>query len=187
MPAEHDEPLDPQLATAVAALRNAPPGADLWPAIARRLEPRRPRGTIVLPWPAALAAALVLAALGAGGVLLVRRAPVPASSSGPQTIAAAPGGMAPAIAAGYSAADTTLLKAIGDLERAVRANVTQLDPGAQTALQQSLALVDQAIAQARTEHRAAPDDPAAARYVTTMLRKKLDVLQTISRLTANRS
>ncbi len=95
--------------------------------------------------------------------------------------------MAPAIAAGYSAADTTLLKAIGDLERAVRANVTQLDPGAQTALQQSLALVDQAIAQARTEHRAAPDDPTAARYVTTMLRKKLEVLQTISRLTANRS
>ncbi len=186
MPADHDE-LDPQLGTAVAALRNTPPDGDLWPGISRRLHPRRPRGTIVLPWPAALAAGLALAALGAGGVLLVRRSALPGSPSARQAVAAAPVGMAPAVAAGYSAADTTLLKAISDLERAVRANASQLDPGAQTALQQSLGVVDQAIAQARAEHRAAPDDPVTARYVTAMLRKKLDVLQTISQLTANRS
>ncbi len=186
MSADHDE-LDPALAQAVAALRNAPPPADLWPGIAQRLRPRRPRGTVVMAWPVALAAGLVLAALGAGGALLWRRAAVPAPIASTQRLAATQPRGPRSMDAAYSAADTTLLAAIGDLEQAVRAAMAQLSPQAQAGVARSLTAVDGAIAQARAERRAAPADPEAARYLTAMLRKKLDVLQTISRLTADRS
>lgn len=172
---------DPALDAAIRSLRDAPPAADLWPEIAPRLAPRRARGTILLRWPTALAAGLTIAVVTAGGTALwLRRAPsavpVAAGAGGPRLSEAH-----------YSAADSTLASAIGDLEHQVRATAAQLDAPTRDGILRSLSTLDQAIADANARLRQAPNDPVASRYLTTTLRRKLDALRTVSELTAHRS
>ena len=76
-----------------------------------------------------------------------------------------------------------LARAVNDVEQVVRASYPQMNPSARAGVQQSLAALDRAIAQAPQRERAAPDDPRAARYLTGALRKKLQVLRTVQNLT----
>ncbi|HEY3935358.1 MAG TPA: hypothetical protein VGL65_12160 [Gemmatimonadales bacterium] len=186
---DHDN--DPHLADAIASLKDTPPSTDLWPGIARQLEPRPSRGMIQLRWPVAIAAGLVIAiATSAGTAIalhLIRGAP---TSPAGTTVAANPAsGKVPSatIAASFAPADSALASAIDDLERAVRANLDHLDPEARTSVNQSLSLLDQAIAQAAARQNAAPDDPRVANYLTSTLRKKLQLLRTVSELTRRES
>lgn len=174
-----DEPLDPILAEAVDSLRDRQPARDLWPEIAPRLSPRRPKGSVLLRWPTALAAGIAIAVLSAGGttMLLRRHATVPAGAAAATSV----------VPVAWSSADSTLERAITDLERSLRATMGQLDEPARAGINRSLAVLDQAIADAAARRAATPDDPRAGRYLTSTLRKKLDVLRTVSTLTAHRS
>ena len=170
---------DPHLAEAIARLRDTQPEIDLWPGIARQLEPRRGRGTVTMRWPVALAAGItIVVASSAGTMALLRRAAPADSTAAPRaSVAATPA------AAQLTPEDAALARAIDELERAVRANLDHLDPEARGSVNRSLQLLDQAIAQAAARHSAAPDDPRIAQYLTTTLRKKLDLLRTVSQLT----
>ncbi len=175
------EPLDPRLAEAISALRDRAPTADLWPGIAPRLTRRRPRGSVLLRWPTALAAGVTIALVSAGGTLLLLRdrsvaVPPAATRNTPALLPTA-----------YTAADSTLGSAIRDLEGALRASLPALDSTTRLGIERSLATLDNAIADAARRRAATPDDPHAERYLTSTLRRKLDVLRTVSTLTARRS
>ena len=177
-----DDPVDPGLGEAIARLRDQLPDQDLWPHIARQLEPRRPRGTLLIRWPTALAAGLALVlASSAGTGMLLRRAHTADSVA---TAAPAP---APSIAASYAPGDAALARSANDLEKVVRSTLPHVDPQARTAIDQALTLLDSAIAQATARQQAAPDDQRAARFLTSTLRKKLQLLRTVSELTRHQS
>ena len=175
-----DLPPDPLLTDAIGRLRDTGPAADLWPGIASQLAPRRPRGTLLLRWPVALAAGLVLVVATSAGTALVLRH----SRNEPATADAAQAGVATAamVTASFAPGDAALARAIDDLERVVRSSVDRLDPAARLSVHQSLVALDAAIAQAAARQTAAPGDPAAGRYLTSTLRKKLQLLRTVSEL-----
>ncbi|MGH7523941.1 MAG: hypothetical protein ACREK8_06515 [Gemmatimonadales bacterium] len=171
--------VDPQLAEAISRLRDTQPGADLWPAIAGKLTPRHPRGVLLIRWPVAIAAGLVIAAATAAGTALVLRQD--AESRAPTNTAdvSAPASI---VTASFAPDDAALARAIGDLERAVRSSIGRLNPDARRSVNESLTALDAAIAQAAARESAAPSDPTAARYLTSTLRKKLQLLRTVSQL-----
>jgi hypothetical protein len=172
---------DARLAEAVARLRDTQPPDDLWPGISRKLTPRHPRGILLIRWPVALAAGLVIAAATATSTaILLHRTPAVDST----TVAAAPGAQTSAIVtASFAPGDAALAHAINDLELAVRASMGHLDADARNSVNQGLNALDAAIAQAAARQSAAPGDPGAARYLTSTLRKKLQLLRTVSQLT----
>lgn len=175
--------LDPRLAEAIGGLRDEAPAEDLWPRIAPRLAMRRPAGTLLVRWPTALAAGLAIAVASMGGTwaMLQRGGTVaPLADSGAAlTVTPAATAEAPA--------DVALTRAIDELERLITRNEAGLDSTARAGITQSLATLDAAIAQATARRRAAPDDPRAARYLTSTLQRKLDVLRTVTTLTTGRS
>jgi hypothetical protein len=178
-----DDPRDPRLESAIAALRDSPPPLDLWPGIARTLHPRRPRGTLLVRWPVALAAGLAIATLtSATTVIWLHHQAAPAS---PGAIASLPTPTpTPLVSASFAPADAALAQAISQLESVVRMQLATVAPGPRTAVDSSLAALDRAVAQAAARQAAAPNDPDAADYLTSTLRKKLQVLRTVSHLTA---
>jgi hypothetical protein len=180
-----DDPLDPMLGEAISRLRDTHPDQDLWPHIARQLEPVRPHGTLVIRWPTALAAGLVIAiATSASTAVLLRHHLAPDST---KTIATTVSPALSTVAASFAPGDAALARATDDLERVVRASLGQLDPEARTTVTKTLTMLDQAIAQAAERQIAAPDDPHAAKYLTSTLRKKLQLLRTVSELTQRQS
>lgn len=175
--ANDPEPLDPRLATAINELRDRPPENDLWPAIAPRLMTRRPKGTLLLRWPTALAAGIAIALLSAAGTMLMIRREGTVRATEP----------APITSVAFTAADSSLERAILELERSVRASMTQLDDPARIGIVRGLAALDNAIATAAAQCMAAPGDTQAEHDLTSSLRKKLSVLRSVSALTARRS
>jgi hypothetical protein len=172
--------LDPVLAEAITRLRDTQPADDLWPGISRKLAPRHPRGMLVIRWPTALAAGLVIAAATAASTaILLHRSP----GSDSTAVAASTVQTAAIVTASFAPGDAALAHAINDLEVAVRASMTHLDPAARSSVNQGLTALDAAIAQAAARQTAAPGDPGAARYLTSTLRKKLQLLRTVSQLT----
>ena len=178
-----DDPLDPALGQAISRLGDSHPGQDLWPHIARQLEPRRPRGTLMVRWPTALAAGLAIAVTTSASTAVLLRSRATARTA---AAAAAPTPLS-TVAASFAPGDAALAHAVDDLERAVRGSLVQLDPEARTAVDRTLTMLDATIAQAAERQLAAPDDPRAAKYLTSTLRKKLQLLRTVSELTQRQS
>ncbi len=178
----HDdtEPLDPVLREAITNLRDTPPASDLWATIAPRLSMRRPKGSILLRWPAALAAGVAIALVSAGGTHYLMRVQ-------PTTRAAVTSTTTPVTTVAYSAADSTLESAIRQLEGSLRSTMAQLDAPTRQGISRSLDVLDRAIAEAAARRASAPDDLRAENYLTNTLRKKLGVLRTVSTLTARQS
>ena len=172
--------LDPGLGDAIAQLRDTHPDQDLWPKIAKQLEPRQPRGTVLMRWPTALAASIALVAVSAAGTgyVMHRQTRAEKAISG-ITVSAVPAPM--------NAGDAALARAVGELEKAVTSTLNQLDPEARTTVTKTLTMLDDAIAQATARQTATPDDPRAAKFLTSTLRKKLQVLRTLSSLTQQQS
>lgn len=183
MATEHGE-LDPRLAEAIMGLRDTAPAEDLWPAIAPHLEPRRLRATLRLRWPTALAAGLTIVVASVGGTLAVLQRNQPPH---PEVVLPNSTGLPGISAALASPADTTLESAIVQLEATLKSLENQLDPESRASLTRSLLVLDQAIADASAQRRAEPDDARAARYLTATLRKKLDVLRTVTVLASTRT
>lgn len=186
MDTDHDAPLDPRLRQAIATLRDTPPAEDLWPAIAPRLAPRRPAGTLLLRWPTAIAAGLVIASASIGGTLILLRSGTAASPSA-STAQAALATPASSVAATHTPADQALQQAIGQLEARLTNSEAAIDPQTRAGIRASLAAMDRAIADAATRQRAMPDDSRTAQYLTSALQKKLEVLRTVTRRTVIRT
>jgi hypothetical protein len=136
---DHDHPDDqtrpPSLDAHLAALpRELPPARDLWAGIDARLT-RTERGP--RRWPLALAAGIVLAALGA--VVGARLAP----PAGPApTVAAVPpaaSGLVPARLKGTEDAEYLATRAA--LEKTYRERIALLAPGTRARIEQDLALI----------------------------------------------
>lgn len=183
MATDHDEPLDPRLRDAIATLRDSAPAEDLWPEIVPHLAPRHPAGTLLLRWPSAIAAGLVIASASIGGTLLIQRGAGAVPAGAPVVVAPEPGGTA---LAAFTPADAALQQAIQELEMVLGNAETALDPKTREGITESLKALDQAIADAATRQRALPEDPRLARYLTTTLQKKLGVLRAVTQRTAIR-
>jgi hypothetical protein len=175
--------LDPRLAERIRGLRDTAPERDLWQDIAPRLTPRRPKGTLLVKWPLALAAGVALVVATAAGTMAVLRHRAPAT---PTPVASALGSL-PIASVAFTPADSALALAIRDVEARIRTGLAQLDPATRLDVERSLATLDHAIEDAALERRAAPDDPGADRFFTSTLRKKLSALRTIADLTTSRS
>ena len=181
---ERNDELDPQLASAIAALEDREPEADLWPGIAGRIAPRRPR-MLKLRWPVAAAAALALVAGSAAVTTLLTRNTAPATVVA--GIPAEPAGGLPVLPAGYDEAAATLTAAIERVEQAYAAAAPSLRAEVREEIAASLDALDAAINDARARADAAPSDLGAARYLTRAMQRKLDVLETAATMASQRS
>jgi hypothetical protein len=151
-----------------------PPSRDLWPGVAARIGAGPSRRRISFSVPQLLAAGIALAVLSGGGAWLLHPAAGGLASTGstsaplalPVSTAGSPGTVVP-----------TYASAVDDLERILAEGRGRLDSTTVRVLEQNLALIDQAIAQAQ---RAVAADSANA-YLNTHLaetmRRKIDLLR----------
>ncbi len=172
--------LDPRLGDAIGRLRDTHPDQDLWPKIAKQLEPRRPRGTVLIRWPIALAASVALVATSAACTSFLLHRQTRAEKAISSIVVAS-------VPSTLNANDAALARAVNDLEKAVAGTLNQLGPEARATVTKTLTMLDDAIAQATARQTATPDDPRAAKFLTSTLRKKLQVLRTLSSLTQQQS
>lgn len=185
MGTDMDDPIDPRLADALGRLRDTPPAADLWPEIAPRLVRRLPRGSVLLRWPTAIAAGLLIAvASGAGTALLLDRGNVtpPAADVASGTLPATS-----VVTVAETSADAALQRAIQDLEGVFDHAAASLAPETRAGIRESLTALDRAINDAAAQQRAIPTDPRLARYLTSVLQRKLEVLQQVTQRTMIRT
>lgn len=174
-----------RLVRRAAALDDRPPTTDLWTGIAARiaapdladvvpLTSRRRRFAFSVPQLAAAAVALMVVSAGATAVLLPRAsAPAVATDSTPllRTVAF-PGDVA------LQSYDT----AIRDLEAALATRRSQLDTATVRVVEQSLAVIDVAIRQARAALARDPDNLYLNDHLQRSLDRKLELLRTVATL-----
>lgn len=182
---DNDPELDPKLSDAIARLRDAQPERDLWPHIARHLAPRHARGTLLMRWPTALAAgiAIILATSASTAYFMHRQSNAESAIAG--VVASQPGNAPPAVT--LDSNEIALARAVNDLEHAVKGSLNQLDPEARATVTKTLSMLDDAIAQATARQAAAPEGFRAAKFLANTLRKKLQLLRTVSELTKRQS
>lgn len=187
------------LRAVVAAARGVgeePPTWDLWPGIARRLEARRPEPHVVsiesrrraprrfsFSIPQLAAASLAVALLSAAAVWMTIReggtplgpSPVtsPAGSGAPVTEVSDTEDSVPPGVAEYEAA-------IADLERLL--DQAGIDPETREAIDENLAVIDQAIRQTRRALEEDPNDVYLNTHLASTMQRKIDVLQGAARL-----
>ncbi|HEY6867840.1 MAG TPA: zf-HC2 domain-containing protein [Candidatus Eisenbacteria bacterium] len=162
------------------------PAADLWPGIAARLKPRRSplrlpsffspgwRLSVSAPQLAAAALALVLLSSGTVWLVLARRpAPLPVAPAITRT-----GPDATVAEFGFARYDA----AIAELERTLSAHRRQLDPATVRVVEDNLATIDRAIAQARAALAADPSNPYLNDHVADQMRRKVDLLRQVTAL-----
>jgi anti-sigma factor RsiW len=174
-----------------AALADAPPDRDLWPAIAARVSaPPAPwRGTLLfrrlvsarrfsftLPQLAAASLAIMLLS---GGVVWMAQSGDPRADFEPlsaDTNAAAPR------AAVVNASDVQYDEAVADLEQTLEAGRTRLDPATVRILEENLASIDRAIDQSRRALAADPANVYLNRHLADARQRKLSLLRRASAL-----
>ena len=158
---------------------HAPP-RDLWPGIASRIGStsagvRRTARKWSFSSPQLAAAAVALMTLSGGAVWLAR-----SSVSAPPTIPVAtevsPGSTPAAIHASRSAAQS-YAAAVDDLERVLAGGRGQLDSTTVRVIEQNLAVIDRAIAQAQRALNADPANLYLNTHLAETMRRKLDLLR----------
>ncbi|MGH7510655.1 MAG: zf-HC2 domain-containing protein [Gemmatimonadales bacterium] len=163
------------------------PGRDLWPGIAARIgarAPARPEMVDLTSWRAAgrwtfslpqLAAAGIALMLLSGGTVWLLRSP--ATSPAPAPVATTfSGSPAPAINASHSVA-RSYTAAIADLEGVLAQGREQLDTATVRVIEQNLAVIDRAIAQAQRALEADPANLYLNTHLAETMRRKLDLLR----------
>lgn len=175
-----------ELVEAAALLPDVPPERDLWPGIEGRLRPRAvapvaappdaeagvislaSRRRIVMTVPQLVAAALALVLFSVSGVWLALAAPEP----GPLVTASAPeAGATPVVFT------VEYERAVAELEAEFDLRRPTLDPETIRVVERNLAIIDQAIGDAR---RALESDPASVflnSHLADAMRRKVDLLR----------
>lgn len=170
-----------RVAARAGALEHRPPTANLWPGIAARIAPKgeaAPRGlgrrfTFTVPQLAAAAAALVL--LTAGGMWLA----LP-SRDGGSSLAVQP---VPTQAQTVSAAASNFDAAVAQLQRMLDERRDQLDSATIRVLEENLAAIDQAIAEARSALAEDPSNAYLNQHLATTMWRKVHLLRRAATLT----
>ncbi|MBW3552131.1 MAG: zf-HC2 domain-containing protein [Gemmatimonadetes bacterium] len=178
---------------AAAALPEHPPTRDLWPGIEARLTPRttegltadvvsldafRARGRRVsVTVPQLIAAGLALVVLSAGGVWL-------AVGSDARAVAGMPPEAAEATAPVQSPFTYTAAweEAVTELQGEFDLRRSELDPATIMVVERNLALIDEAIAEARQALEADPSSGFLNGYVAEAMRRKVDLLRQATRV-----
>ena len=181
-----------------AALPPREPARDLWPGIAVRLATRsaeRPspaaalaaalrgffasltarRLSLSLPQLAAAALALVLVSGGAVWIAFHAR-PTLAPAPAPAPVALQPAPAPEATSVGFAQYDS----AIAELERVLSARRSSLDTSTVRVVEQNLAAIDRAIAEARRALAADPTDPYLHDHLANTMRRKMGLLRRVT-------
>ncbi|HET6362282.1 MAG TPA: zf-HC2 domain-containing protein [Gemmatimonadota bacterium] len=194
---------------AAQSVEDSPPARDLWPAIAGRLEPRN-AGARVLPidaprgprrfsfsLPQLAAASIAVALLSAGAVwMAIRdgggmpgptatapRSEEPITGAVEEPISGAGGETAPAVAVadrGAAVGNTEYEAAVAELERLL--DEANIDPELRKAIDENLAVIDDAIRQTQRALEEDPDDVYLNTHLASTMQRKIDVLQDAARL-----
>ena len=165
------------------------PESDLWPGIARRIGATPPAGADVIDlgarrtpirrWafslPQLAAASIALMTLSGGAVWLLNQPAQPAALAAVDTV---PSRETPVVTVGVKPnASQSYAAAVADLERVLAEGRGKLDPTTIKVIEQNLAAIDRAIAEAQR----ALDADSANLYLNTHLaetmRRKLDLLR----------
>ncbi|MBA2292227.1 MAG: hypothetical protein H0W15_07215 [Gemmatimonadales bacterium] len=173
--------LGPELGDAISTLRDREPEQDLWPTIEAAVAAEGRPGFIQVRRPVLIAAGLALIAASVAITVALRDPAAPAVVAGVPPAAVAPA--AAVLPAGFDAATVSLERAIEQLEASVAMESSLIDPETRSRIDQSLAALNGAIADARTRADAAPRDVGAARYLTRTMQRKLNVLQSVASMT----
>jgi anti-sigma factor RsiW len=179
-----------QVVERARALPDRPPAADLWSGVAARIaeapSPAELRAVRGRRWafslPQLAAAALAVAVASGGGAWLLARYTTPV----PVATAPAPALPAPAVLpAGLAGARYDA--AVADLERVLAENRGRLDSTTVRVIEQNLAVIDRAIADARRALAADPGNSYLNTYLAHTMRRKIDLLRQAATLAASRS
>jgi hypothetical protein len=76
--------------------------------------------------------------------------------------------------------EKTYLRTIAALDSTIKANDRPMRPALRAEYERNLALVDHALAAARTAAKNNPDDPDAAEFVFAAYQSKVDLLNTVA-------
>jgi len=165
------------LEDARALPRSLDPERDLWPDLAERLDAAEGRGSRHWHWTPLAAAAVALVALsGALVVATLLRDPQPASM-----VTAAPG-MAAAV--GVAALEAEYADALAELQSALDMGRDALAPETVAVIEESLRLIDLAIAEARAALESDPANAELVRRLGSSYALKVDLLRRAARLAA---
>ena len=152
------------------ALEDRPPAADLWAGVAERIgaAPRHRGFTFSLPQ--LLAAGVALAVLSASGAWLLHPEPqgVAFQAAPPQV---------PVTAVGAGTASRSYDAAVDDLEQILAEGRGRLDTATVRVLEENLALIDRAIAQARRAVAADSANLYLNTHLAETMRRKIDLLR----------
>jgi hypothetical protein len=170
-----------RLIAAAPGYRGSPPASDLWPSIAAELERGRvtpiSRARVPQRWrlaPYLIAAGLAAVMVG-GGALWLRW------QASPETVA----GTAPGVEAGRAIPvvfePVGYDAAVAELERTLASRRSELDTATVRVLEESLALIDRAIAEARAAIQRDSGNAYLNEQIAGNLRKKLNVLRLATR------
>lgn len=166
------------------------PVSDLWPAIEARLAPRtahgvsrppvdmgeaRRRRRVTLTISQLAAAGIAIMLFSAGGVwLTLGGGGAPGAESGPASPA-----MALTESATFAAAWES---AVADLEAEFAQRRSSLDPGTILVVERNLAIIDQAIEEARVALESDPSSAFLNGYMADAMRRKVDLLRQATRI-----
>jgi anti-sigma factor RsiW len=155
------------------SLDDRQPDGDLWSGVAVRIGVASRRRRIAFSVPQLLAAGVALAVLSGGGAWLLH--PDPAGVAGVQPTPAPAGPVqvatvGTATARGYDAA-------VDDLERVLAEGRGRLDTATVRVLEQNLAIIDRAIAQARRAVAADSSNLYLNSHLAETMRRKIDLLR----------
>lgn len=185
---------------AAGAVDDAPPKADLWPGIARRIEAsgrgpkvvaldsRRMPRRLTLSIPQLAAASVAIALLSAAAVWTALQEPE-SGAVRPPGVATAPAGTEAAGtlvsdrgSAAVSPAFDEYEGAVAELERLLDELGDRIDPATRHAIDENLAIIDGAIQQTRSALDEDPDDIYLNTHLANTMQRKIDVLQGATRL-----
>jgi anti-sigma factor RsiW len=161
-------------------LDDRPPHRDLWPGIAKRIgaTPARPL-VIGRKWsfsvPQLAAAAVALMTLSGGTVWLIQ-SPGSQAGNAPVAVVDSPAVTPVAVNASHNTAQS-YAAAVADLERVLAGGRGQLDTTTIKVIEQNLAAIDQAIAQAQRALEADPANMYLNTHLAETMRRKLELLR----------
>jgi len=169
-----------RVVTRARALEDRPPAADLWPGIAARIGarsaqpvPLRRARRLSFSLPQLAAASIALATLSGGSVWLLRPGAVPVAVAPPAPPLPP---STPALPAG-AGAGRSYDAAVADLERVLIEGRGRLDSTTVRVLEQNLAVIDMAIAQARRAVEADSANLYLNSHLAETMRRKLELLR----------
>jgi anti-sigma factor RsiW len=161
-------------------LDDRPPRRDLWPGIATRIGATPARSRVIgRKWsfsvPQLAAAAVALMTLSGGTVWLIQSPGAPAGNL-PVAVVDSPTVTPVAVNANHNAAQS-YAAAVADLERVLAGGRGQLDTTTIKVIEQNLAAIDQAIAQAQRALEADPANLYLNTHLAETMRRKLELLR----------